>query len=93
MIRLSSMQHRSRTPSQVRRILRFIERANDHDFNLSIGSLKAKPDDEAAISRNGTLWNAVPHNGPPRVNQRRRGDAFERPLCPLNQTNKSALLG
>jgi hypothetical protein len=48
MIRLSSMQHRSRIPSQVRGILRFIGRANDHVFNLSIGGLKAKPDDEAA---------------------------------------------
>jgi len=58
MIRLSSAQHRSRTPSQVRGILGFIERANDHDFNLSIGGPNAKPDDEAAISRNGTVWNA-----------------------------------
>jgi hypothetical protein len=29
---------------------------------------------------------------PDRVNQRRRADAFERPLCPPNQTDKSALL-
>lgn len=53
MIRLSSTQHGSRTPSQVRGISRFIEQTNDHDFNLSVSGLKAKPNDKAVISQNG----------------------------------------
>jgi hypothetical protein len=44
------------------------------------------------ISRNGALWNALPHNGPPRVNPGRIQGCSNRPLSPPNQTNKSTLL-
>jgi hypothetical protein len=43
--------------------------------------------------KDGTFRPMSPNTeGQFRVNQRRRADAFERPLCPPNPTDKSALL-
>jgi hypothetical protein len=37
---------------------------------------------EKPFSRNGALWNAVPRNGPPRVNPGRIQGCSNRPLSP-----------